>query len=297
MRTADAIVVGPVSAGSTRAAAALDSPFSYGRGETGQPRGIRMKALIFPVALLLAACSPLPAGPPADSAHGSRDALDWQGTYTGTIPCADCEGIGTTVTLTRDGRFTRELVYLGRSGMPLRESGTFAWNDAGSAVTLDPGDGSSQQYQVGENRLFHLDRSGSRITGALADRYVLEKTAADPRIEDRRWLLVEVMGQPFEASEDLREAFVFLDSSQGRASGNASCNNFFGRYVLQTGNRIRFAGNMAATMMACPDMEIEVTMLEALGKADNYSVAGERLTLNRARMAPLLVFRLAADSG
>ena len=34
-------------------------------------------------------------------------------------------------------------------------------------------------------------------------------------------------------------------------------------------------------------MEVEQAFYEALGTADNYSIAGDHLTLNRARMAPL----------
>ncbi len=256
-----------------------------------------MKTLMLLAALALAACSSPSGESPADAAHNSRNALDWQGTYIGTTPCADCEGIRTRVTLSQDGTFTRELVYLGKSGNPLRDSGPFSWNSTGSAITLASGSESSQQYQVAENRLVHLDRRGNRIAGDLADRYVLEKTVRDPRVEDRRWVLAEVMGQPIEPAEVSREAFILLDSSQGQVSGNASCNNFFGSYVLLAGNRIRFVGNIGATMMACPAMDIEATLLEALGKIDNYSIDGDRLSLSRARMAPLLVFRLSADAG
>ena len=257
--------------------------------------------------LLLAACNPAPeqAVPVSstpeseqvavDAAHNSRNSLDWPGTYVGTVPCADCEGIRTTVTLRSDGSFERELLYIGKSASPIRESGQFSWNDAGSVVTLNAEDGATQMYQVGEDRLFHLGRSGERITGELADRYVLGRIAHDARIEDRRWLLVEIMGQAYEPSDEGREAFLLLDSSEQRASGNNSCNNFFGGYVIETGLRIRFAGNLGATMMACPDMTTEQSFMEALATVDNYSIDGDRLSLNRARMAPLLRFRLAPD--
>lgn len=256
-----------------------------------------MRALICLAALVLAACSSPSGDGPADGAHNSRNSLDWAGSYTGITPCADCEGIRTTVTLQQDGTFTRELIYLGKSGRPFSDAGQFSWNDAGSAVTLAAGSEAAQQYQVGENRLYHLDRAGNRIVGELADRYVLEKTVRDARIEDQRWLLVEVMGQPFEPSEALGEAFILLDSSQSRVSGHASCNNFFGSYVLLAGGRIRFVGNLGATMMACPDMSVETAVLQALATIDNYAISGDRLSLNRARMAPLLRFRLATDAG
>jgi heat shock protein HslJ/uncharacterized lipoprotein NlpE involved in copper resistance len=265
-----------------------------------------MRTIAVITTLLFAACNAAPE-PPArtstavpdqpgavDTAHSSRNALDWPGTYVGTVPCADCEGIRTTITLRADGSFERELLYLGKSASPVQESGQFSWNDAGSVVTLDAGDGAGQMYQVGENQLFHLDQSGGRITGDLADRYVLGRISNDARIEDRKWLLVEIMGQAYEPSDEGRAAFLLLDSGERRASGNNSCNNFFGGYVIETGQRIRFAGNLGATMMACPDTMTEQTFMEALATVDNYSIDGDRLTLNRARMAPLLRFRLAS---
>jgi uncharacterized lipoprotein NlpE involved in copper resistance len=232
----------------------------------------------------------------ADSAHNSRNALDWPGTYSGTLPCADCEGIKTTVKLNADGTFERELVYLGETGEPVRQAGSFSWNDAGSIVTLAPGDGTTQKYQVGENQLFHLDQAGNRIGGELADRYVLRQSVHDPRIENRKWLLIEVMGRPYAPSEEGREAFIFFDRAESRGSGNTSCNNFFGAYVIEAGQRIRFTGNVGATMMACPDMSVEKAFLEALRKVDNYTVSDGRLSLNRARMAPLLRFELAPQA-
>ena len=264
-----------------------------------------MRITLLVILFLVAACgSETPEEPQAtvaktqedtlvDAAHNSRNALDWPGTYTGMVPCADCDGIQTSITLRADGTFERERLYLGKPGAPMSDSGQFAWNDAGSIVTLAAADGTTQMYQVGEKLLFHLDQAGNRITGDLAPQYVLAKSVRDDRIEDRKWLLVEVMGQAYTPSEEDREAFLLLDSDQGRASGNNSCNNFFGGYVIQAGQRIRFAGNMGATMMACPDMSMEQSFMEALRTVDNYTVSADELSLNKARMAPLLRFRLA----
>ena len=44
--------------------------------------------------------------------HNSRNALTWYGVYTGVIPCADCEGIETSITLMKVNTFSRKLVYL-----------------------------------------------------------------------------------------------------------------------------------------------------------------------------------------
>ena len=37
-----------------------------------------------------------------DRSHNSMNSLDWEGIYTGLLPCADCEGIQTVIKLNRD---------------------------------------------------------------------------------------------------------------------------------------------------------------------------------------------------
>lgn len=230
-----------------------------------------------------------------DAAHTSRNALDWVGTYSGITPCADCEGIRTTVTLSQDGNFTRQRVYLGRSHAPQLDAGSFSWSASGNAVTLAASSESTQQFQVAENRLIQLDREGNRIKGDLADRYVLAKAIRDAGIEDQRWLLSELMGTTAQQGDEFREAYIEFDSAQGQATGNTSCNSFSGSYVLLHGGRIHFTGGFATTKMACPEMTVESGFLAALSRIDNYSVSGDKLSLNRARMAPLLVFERFAD--
>lgn len=111
---------------------------------------------------------------PADT-HNSQNSLDWAGTYEGTLPCADCEGIKTELTLANDGNYVLKTQYLGKGDGEVYEiKGTFAWNDAGNTITLCAND-IPNQYFVGENVLYHLDIDGNRIEGDLADNYKLMK--------------------------------------------------------------------------------------------------------------------------
>jgi copper homeostasis protein (lipoprotein) len=131
--------------------------------------------------MLMSACSPVDQGQTAtpavpDPAHNSMNSVDWDGVYHGTVPCADCEGISTVLTLARDLTFTLETVYLGKSDAAFQEKGTFSWTEDGSTVILDLDvELQPTRYHVGENRLTQLDLSGNRITGELADSYVLLK--------------------------------------------------------------------------------------------------------------------------
>jgi heat shock protein HslJ len=221
----------------------------------------------------------------------SRNSLDWAGTYSGVLPCASCPGIETTVTLKADGSYERSRLYIDESAVPKSDSGTFKWNDAGSKIALGGDGAGGQQYQVGENQLFQLDQKGERITGDVASKYVLQKHLHDPAIEDQDWQLVELRGQPVEPGQFARDAAINMRSADFVASGNTSCNTYSGSYAIKNGQRISFAPNMAVTMMACPDMNMESAFLDMLKQVDNYAVSAEgMLSLHRARMAPLARF-------
>lgn len=229
-----------------------------------------------------------------DTAHNSRDSLDWKGVYKGTLPCADCEGIAASITLKSDGTFKRVLKYLGKKNNVFFDEGVFVWDDAGATVTLSSSKGETRSYQVGENVLFHLNNEGKRITGDLADLYILVKNRVDPRLEGKKWVLIELRANAIPLQQGAAAAFIRFDMETSMFFGNGSCNQFFGSYELKAGDRISF-GNSGATMMACPDMQTERLFLETLGQVDNYSIGANTLSLNKARMAPLARFALAEE--
>lgn len=239
-------------------------------------------------ALAAAGCTaPVPATDAgADPAHNARDSLDWAGAYRGVLPCADCEGIETVVVLAKNGSYSTQSKYLGKSARVFTEQGSFAWNAAGSTVTL--AGPPPVRYSVGENRLTRLARDGSRITGPLAEQYVLARLADGPA--EKYWKLIELDGKPVPALE--REPHLILKAADGRVNGFGGCNGFTGSYTLdEARSRISFS-RMASTMMACPaGMEVEGAFHAMLRRVDSYSLDGDRLTLNRARMAPLARFQ------
>jgi len=107
----------------------------------------------------------------------SRTSVDWDGTYFGVVPCADCPGIETRITLNKDYTYHISWKYQDRGDETFENSGTFRWDDTGGIITLENLDRDffPTQFRVGENRLFQLDREGNRITGDLADKYILSK--------------------------------------------------------------------------------------------------------------------------
>ena len=105
----------------------------------------------------------------------SMVSLNWNGTYKGMIPCADCEGIETWLTLNLDKTYLLKTKYKGKSESFQEKSGRFNWISAGSIITLGDIVNAPNQYLVGEGKLFQLDMSGKRIAGNLSENYELIK--------------------------------------------------------------------------------------------------------------------------
>lgn len=103
----------------------------------------------------------------------SQNALDWSGTYEATVPCADCPGIKTSLTLNNDKTFSITEEYIDRKSKN-EDKGTFEWDASGSVITLK-GKTAKYKYKVGENKLIQLDLSGNPIDGPNKDLYVFKK--------------------------------------------------------------------------------------------------------------------------
>ncbi|MDR9419311.1 copper resistance protein NlpE [Gracilimonas sp.] len=107
--------------------------------------------------------------------HTSRNSLDWSGSYQAVIPCASCPGIETTILLSDEGTYQLTMKYLGEDEPnTITSNGSFSWNEAGNTITLEDED-PPNQYFVGENYLAKLDMDGNRISGELAEDYILRK--------------------------------------------------------------------------------------------------------------------------
>lgn len=226
----------------------------------------------------------------ADNAHNSKNSLDWQGVYTGVTPCADCEGIETVLRIDTNSNYKLETTYLGKSAKPFVEKGSFTWDKSGGRIKLRNSGKATQPsyFLVGESQLIQLNTDGKPVMSDLASKYILKKES-NPIVE-KYWKLVELNGKPVSPpSEGQREAHLILKSLNNRVSGNGGCNGFGGSYEILPGNRIRFS-QILSTMMACPNLSDEQELFKVLEKADNYSYTDDKMTLNKAKMAPLAKF-------
>ena len=104
--------------------------------------------------------------------HNAETSLDYEGTYKGVFPAADCPGIETTLILNPDKTYTLHSVYIDRDSS-FDDKGTYTLK--GNLLTLKEENGEISYYKVEENRVRLLTDDKQEITGALADHYILNK--------------------------------------------------------------------------------------------------------------------------
>jgi len=221
--------------------------------------------------------------------HTAQLSLDWNGTYSGILPCASCKGIDTELTIRKDRTYELAQVYVGKSSEQLVQAGKFVWRD-GNTIMLQGIDKNSAAsfYKIEEQRVRQLDLKGEVITGKLADQYLLTKHG-NPAVENRKWKLIELNGKVVEGHENSH--YVIFNSENGMIEARAGCNNLAYPYKIK--NELQFsAGQGMSTLMACQNDLDEQGLKAAIEQADNLSVTTKNLTLNKAKMAPLARFEL-----
>jgi heat shock protein HslJ/uncharacterized lipoprotein NlpE involved in copper resistance len=209
----------------------------------------------------------------------SMVSVDWQGLYTGVIPCADCEGIQTLIRLNDDLSYIWKTRYLGKDETIFGTTGNFNWSDDGSSITLidNLNEQSGPSWLVGENILFMLDGDGNRITGDLAEMYRLEKVV--PELDGRTWILISAGGT--EISEENFPSgapWILFDSESSRISGFAGCNRLTGTFTAGENNSLAL-GPIATTKMACNAIQGERMFLNLLNSTGSYRLTTEWLIL------------------
>lgn len=106
--------------------------------------------------------------------HNSQTAIDYHGTYRGVLPCADCEGIETEITLGAGDTYTIKSKYLGKSDEVYEQSGSFSWDETGG-IAIFNGVNPPNQYRIGENLIMQLDVDGRQVQSELFEKYILRK--------------------------------------------------------------------------------------------------------------------------
>jgi heat shock protein HslJ len=122
---------------------------------------------------------------------------------------------------------------------------------------------------------------------------LFKKSTGSPQasvITDRRWKLIELEGKPVADQVNGKEPFILLQKNDARYTGTGGCNGVGGTFTFLENGKIKFSQGMS-TKMFCENMEIENGLSKVLTIADNYTISGDNLSLNKARMAPLARFK------
>jgi len=218
-----------------------------------------------------------------DIADNGQNALNWVGQYQGDLPCADCPGILTSLELKEDGSYTLRYRYQDRSDSVYTERGRIRWGKNDQQITLE-GKEKPNKYRLEDGALRQLDLKGNIIEGELAERFLLKRP--EESLLNKYWKLVELNGQAIKTTEGARREMHFILKVNGQLQAHGGCNSISGNYKLQEDQkRIQFTSLMS-TKMACPNLGKEQEFLKVLGNVDNYSISGDKLSLQKAKMAP-----------
>lgn len=100
---------------------------------------------------------------------------------------------------------------------------------------------------------------------------------SDVPLQGTRWQLIGISGQTIPLSAAAQKMYLVL-KSDSTVNGNGGCNTFSGNYSLGKDNQISF-GEMVRTNVLCSGVNYEKDYLNALAKADHYTIHGDTLIL------------------
>jgi heat shock protein HslJ len=224
-------------------------------------------------------------GTPAQPAdiHNSRNSLDWAGTYEGVLPCVDCPGIETRLTLNPDDSYRLVTQTQASPSAEKTVRGVFTWQPSGNAITLDQR-GGGQQFSVGERQLTLL-RPESGASQSPAANLVLTLAAPhsrdlEQRLELYRWTLVfatDVNNRRIAGLPPGQDHPVVLSFDSSRLSVQGPCNRLVGGYQVTAANQLTVNAG-ASTRMACDPalMQADSALFNLLAKPLQVHMTGRQ---------------------
>ncbi len=223
------------------------------------------------------------AGTKAVMNRETHPKTDATGTYRGVLPCADCSGIKTEITLRKDSTYILRNTCQYAENQHLETTGKFSTDTNSGKIMFD--NDTAQQYLLEGNKLFCLNRSGEKITGDLEEHYQLKKT--DATLTGPRWKLIRLNDAPLPDPE--RVPFMILQSKNNKVTGNTGCNRFFGNFETEGVKHLKF-GRLGMTKMACLGANPEREFIDVLEKTTYYQLCGTELLLKDKNKNILAVF-------
>ena len=121
-----------------------------------------------------------PAGEDLSSDNAGFDMKGFAGTFGGTLPCASCPGIDTTLVLNPDGSYAISEAYQDEPGPAIEMDGTWTAEANGQRIRLDPNSKTEQDRLfaiASQQQITQLDPEGRAVESGLD--YSLSRQPAD----------------------------------------------------------------------------------------------------------------------
>ncbi len=124
-----------------------------------------------------------------------------------------------------------------------------------------------------------LGHSGKTHADVLLRPVDTRAQPAAPRIENVRWVLVALDGQPLPPQDPARTPHFVLNSDGHRVTGSGGCNELIGTYTLNGQALQMLRGPRRELQVCATDMERERAFMFALATTEQWAMQGPRLRL------------------
>ena len=103
--------------------------------------------------------------------HTAENSLDWDGVYQGTYPCADCEGIKTSLTLSKDYTYVLKEEYIKNGSIVSSNQyeGKFSFQEKNTSLIKLDDNAQQRVFFIGEEFAEARDRDTGEVLSDLLD--------------------------------------------------------------------------------------------------------------------------------
>ncbi|WP_291855787.1 META domain-containing protein [Marinilabilia sp.] len=257
-----------------------------------------IKLLLFATIALTTtiSCSKKTSGKVTSTNESEQIEEDMTGVYTGLLPCIDCPGIETTITVNPDNSYEISQVYTEKDSVPFISSGLIKKSEKEN-IWVFKSRYNETFYQFEDSVLRMLNNNQQEVDELLEQHYILKKKESEKnklllsQFVNKEWALKQLSGKTIDSKDGERKPHVIFDAEEDRVHGYAGCNSFFGDYQVEDDGTVRFE-NIASTKMYCSEkMEMETAFLQALQNCDKLSVDNNTMQLMDAENKVIAVFK------
>jgi hypothetical protein len=114
------------------------------------------------------------------SAHAKLGEVSqgFRGVFYGFLPCSDCNGIKTTLSLKQNNNYLIVTQQAKESSREFYEKGKYTWDDETKTVVLTPKkDAPTRKFHIeNDSTIIQLNDDGSQVSGDKAEKYTLRRS-------------------------------------------------------------------------------------------------------------------------